>query len=156
MEIQLWSLGKIKKDDYYNAIEIFETRLKHYTKFSFLIIDNSKINNQLSKNDILKQEAKLISEKLQHKDTLICLDEKGAEYTSVAFSSLIEKEQAQSTKLIFLIGGSYGIADEIKTLAKHTISFSKMTFPHQLMRLFFVEQLYRAFSILKNEKYHHD
>nr|MBP6456706.1 23S rRNA (pseudouridine(1915)-N(3))-methyltransferase RlmH [Chitinophagaceae bacterium] len=108
------------------------------------------------KNDILKQEAKLIYEKLHHKDTLICLDEKGVEYSSVAFSSLIEKEQTQSTKLIFLIGGSFGIADEIKAISKHTISFSKMTFPHQLIRLFFVEQLYRAFSILKNEKYHHE
>ncbi|MBP6456599.1 MAG: 23S rRNA (pseudouridine(1915)-N(3))-methyltransferase RlmH, partial [Chitinophagaceae bacterium] len=67
MEIQLWSLGKIKKDEYQNAIEIFEKRLKHYTKFSFLIIDNSKINNQLAKNDILKQEAKLIYEKLHPK-----------------------------------------------------------------------------------------
>lgn len=157
MQIELWTLGKEDKKEIADAVSIYTKRLKHYTKFSIIYIDNSKINNQLSKEHILNKEAELILSKLSDKDMLITLDETGQELTSVSFANKLNTWFHQSShKIVFLIGGSYGIAAQLHQRSYFKFSLSQLTFPHQIVRLLFTEQLYRAFTILKNEKYHHE
>lgn len=157
MTIEIWTLGKESKSELSDAIQIFTKRLTHYTKFSIETIDNSKINKQTSKELILDKESEIILNKLHQKDILITLDETGKELTSIQFSEKLNQWiNISSTKIIFLIGGSYGISSKVHDRALFKFSLSQLTFPHQIVRLLFVEQLYRAFSILKNEKYHHE
>ncbi len=157
MKIELWSIGKENDKHFENAIKLYVDRLKHYTQFDLVTIDNSKINKSLSIAQILEKEADLILQKINDKDLLICLDDKGKHFTSIQFSEKLNQLLSNNTsKIIFLIGGSYGIADVLKKKSLFLFSLSNLTFPHQLVRLIFCEQLYRAFSILKNEKYHHE
>jgi 23S rRNA (pseudouridine1915-N3)-methyltransferase len=157
MTIELWSLGKSDNKELEPAINLYFQRLKHYTKFNLTALDNSKINKKLSLEQILDQEADLVLQKLRDKDLIVTLDERGTELTSTLFANKINQWMNQSpTRLIFLIGGSYGISERVHQRAAFKFSLSKLTFPHQLVRLFFTEQLYRAFTILKNEKYHHE
>lgn len=155
--IELWSLGKPDKKELAGPIAIYIDRLKHYTKFEVVTIDNKRIPKNTSKEQILDAEFALIENRLQEKDLLVVLDENGKEYGSVAFSEQLNLWLNRSpNRIIFLIGGSYGVAESLRKKAHATISLSKLTFPHQLVRLIFSEQLYRAFTILKNEKYHHE
>lgn len=157
MTIELWSLGKQDRSELQSAIELYEKRLKHYTKFKMVTIDNSKINKNQSKELILDREAELIVSKLSDKDLLVCLDERGIALTSIKLAEKLNQWMNSSpARIIFLIGGSYGIAESLHTKALYKLSLSMLTFPHQLVRLIFAEQLYRAFTILKNEKYHHE
>jgi 23S rRNA (pseudouridine1915-N3)-methyltransferase len=157
MTIELWSLGKPDKKELADAVNIYSKRLQHYTKFIVETIDNSKINKAFAREQILDKEAELVFSKLTVKDLLITLDEYGAALTSIEFSEKINRWMHQTnTKIIFLIGGSYGISSKLHERASFKFSISKLTFPHQLVRLIFTEQLYRAFTILKNEKYHHE
>ncbi len=157
MNIELWSLGKENTKLVDKAIEEYTTRLNRYVGFSIVTIDNSKVPKTLPKLQLLDKEADLVLDKLQDRDLLIVLDEHGNEFTSKKFAEKLNQLMNLSPiRLIFLIGGSYGIADKLKAKATLVLGLSAFTFPHQLVRLLFTEQLYRAFTILKNEKYHHE
>ena len=118
-------------------------------------IPSLKSSNKLSKLEYKNQEAKLIKKQIFNGDYIVLLDEKGKTFTSVEFSKKIEKYMLNSYKrIVFIIGGAFGFSDQIYSIANEKISLSKMTFSHQMIRLFFMEQLYRAYTILRNEKYH--
>ena len=155
--IELWSLGKPDKKELAGPIAVYIERLTHYTKFEVVTIDNKRIPKNTTKEQILEKEAEIIAGRLQDRDLLVVLDEQGKEYTSIAFSEQLNQWLNRSpNRIIFLIGGSYGVAASLRKKATSVISLSKLTFPHQLVRLIFSEQLYRAFTLLKNEKYHHE
>jgi len=157
MNIELWSLGKENTKLVDQAIDEYTARLNRYVNFSIVAIDNSKIPKTLPKLQLLDKEADLVLAKLQDRDVLIVLDEHGNYFTSKEFSEKMNQLMNLSpVRIIFLIGGSFGIAEQVKRKATLVMGLSKFTFPHQLVRLLFTEQLYRAFTILKNEKYHHE
>ncbi|MBK7761968.1 MAG: 23S rRNA (pseudouridine(1915)-N(3))-methyltransferase RlmH [Bacteroidetes bacterium] len=157
MNIQLWTLGKENTKLVDAGIEEYTKRINRYLPFQIISIDNGKISKSLPKIQLLEKEASLVVEKLLDRDLLIVLDEKGKSFTSLEFAEKMNHFMNLSPqRIIFLIGGSYGIDETLKKKAVLLLGLSKFTFPHQLVRLLFTEQLYRAFSILKNEKYHHE
>ncbi len=163
MKIELWVIGKTAFKYLDEGIAIYEKRLKHYVNFDLVVLPDVK-NPPLSKGsssnsiDALKiKEGELILNKLQKDDILILLDENGKHITSIEFSKFVENQQINATKrIVFQIGGAYGFSEAVYAKAHQKLSLSKMTFSHQMIRLFFVEQLYRAFTILKGEKYHNE
>jgi 23S rRNA (pseudouridine1915-N3)-methyltransferase len=156
MKIELWSLGSPSVKYLQQGEAEYIKRLQPFCDVSFEVIKTNKIKSQDS-NQIMRQEAILILDKLKKNNgTLILLDDKGKEFTSNEFARYVQHHQIHSTKnLIFLIGGSYGFDQSIYEMAQKKISLSKFTFPHQLVRIIFLEQLYRAFSIIQNLPYHH-
>ena len=137
------------------GFELYAKRLQHYASFEMVTISSQK-NKSNSKEAAMQAEAKEIQKKLTPSDLVILLDEKGKEYSSVEFAKQVQKYlNMPGKKMVFIIGGPFGFAPEIKQRANQTISLSKMTFNHQMARLFFLEQLYRAMTILKGEPYHH-
>lgn len=137
-------------------IEEYQNRLKHYIKFKLEIIPDIKNTKNLSEKQQKEKEGNAILNKLNATDLLILLDEKGKQKTSVEFSEYLQKNMNSGLKqLVFVIGGPYGFSDAVYQKSQGKISLSKMTFSHQMVRLFMVEQLYRAFTILRNEPYHH-
>ncbi|MDI1355258.1 MAG: 23S rRNA (pseudouridine(1915)-N(3))-methyltransferase RlmH [bacterium] len=157
MRISLVQIDKTQDSYLTEGIDIYHRRLKNYTAFEILTINVPKQVRQRSVNEQKLEEAKLIINLLNTEDMLVLLDEKGKELSSTEFSKFIAgKQNASIKRLIFLIGGPFGFDPRIYERANFTLSFSKMTFSHQMIRLFFVEQLYRAFTILKGEKYHHE
>ena len=156
METVVYCVGKTDQAELAQLIERYQNRLKHYTKFSFHIVEDIKNSKNLSEKQQKEAEAKAIEKQLNPSDRVILLDENGKNFTSVAFSEWINKQQLSGVKrLVFLIGGPYGFAPSLYARAEQKIQLSSMTFSHQMVRLFFVEQLYRAHTILKNEPYHH-
>ena len=156
MTIKLVCIGKTDKKELEDLIEIYSNRLQHYIKFEIEIIPDLKKVKNLDENQQKTKEGELILAGVQNSDFLVLLDEKGKQFSSEAFSEYIQKRMNTGLKrLIFVIGGPYGFSSEVYTRADSKVSLSKMTFSHQMVRLFFTEQLYRAFSILKNEPYHH-
>ena len=156
METVVYCVGKTDQAELAQLIERYQNRLKHYTKFSFHIVEDIKNSKNLSEKQQKEAEANAIEKQLNPGDRVILLDEKGKNFTSVAFSEWINKQQLSGVKrLVFLIGGPYGFAPSLYARAEQKIQLSSMTFSHQMVRLFFVEQLYRAHTILKNEPYHH-
>ena len=156
MKVELWMIGKTDFDYLKSGIVLYEKRLKHYVPFETIVIPDVK-NAPLSKNDLKTKEGELILNKIQKEDLLILLDENGKMMTSIEFSSFIEKKQVDGVKrIVFQIGGAFGFSDAVYQRANMLLSFSKMTFSHQMIRLFFVEQLYRAYTIIKGEKYHNE
>ena len=157
MKIELWTVGKTSFSYLNEGISIYEKRLKHYVSFNIQIIPDIKQRKNLTFEQIKLKEGQAILKKLQKDDYLILLDEKGKNLTSMQFSKTIDKLMQQSYKrVIFLIGGAYGFSEIIYNRSQRKISLSSMTFSHQMVRLFFIEQLYRAMTILKNEPYHHE
>lgn len=157
MRITLLQIDKTQDSYLMEGIEIYTKRLKNYTALDILTINVPKAVRQRTFNEQKTEEAKLIFNQIASDDFLILLDDKGKEYTSPDFSKFIAQKQNASTKrLVFLIGGPFGFDQKVYERADGKVSFSKMTFSHQMIRLFFVEQLYRAYSILKGEKYHHE
>ncbi|MBK9253871.1 MAG: 23S rRNA (pseudouridine(1915)-N(3))-methyltransferase RlmH [Saprospiraceae bacterium] len=153
MKIALWVIGKTNEKYLKDGTDIYLKRLKHYCTFEYT--EWKDVGHHSNPDEIIKKEGEMILLKLKNDDFLILLDENGKEYTSELFADYIEKLQLQSTKsVVFLVGGAFGHHDNIRSRANHTMSLSKMTFSHQMIRLFFAEQLYRAFTIIKNEKYH--
>ena len=135
----------------------YEKRLKHYTKFEEIIITDVKQSVKLSENELKKKESKLILGKLENSDHVILLDDKGKSYSSVEFANFLQQKMNSSLKsLVFVVGGAFGFSDEVYQRANSKLSLSKMTFSHQMIRMIFKEQLYRGFSILRGEKYHHE
>ena len=155
MKILLISNGRTSDKNLKNQLLDFNKRLSHYIDFNHFEIPSLKSSNKLSKLEYKNQEAKLIKKQIFSGDYIVLLDEKGKTFTSVEFSKKIEKYMLDSYKrIVFIIGGAFGFSDQIYSIANEKLSLSKMTFNHQIIRLFFVEQLYRAFTIIKNEKYH--
>jgi len=156
MNIKLLAIGKTDNKQLEELTYNYIKRLQHYIKFNFEVISDIKNAKNLSEVQQKEKEGKLILNKIGNSDVLILLDEKGKQYDSVAFSSFLQKHMNSGIKqLIFVIGGPYGFSPEVYDRSNGKVSLSKMTFSHQMIRLFFTEQLYRGFTILKNEPYHH-
>ncbi|MCL5129668.1 MULTISPECIES: 23S rRNA (pseudouridine(1915)-N(3))-methyltransferase RlmH [unclassified Algibacter] len=156
MTIKLIAIGKTDNKQLLSLIADYQKRLGFYIKFSLEIIPDIKNSKNLSEDLQKQKEGELILKKLSNTDVLILLDENGKQFDSVGFSDYLQKHMNSGIKqLVFIIGGPYGFSDEIYKKANGKISLSKMTFSHQMIRLFFIEQLYRGFTILRNEPYHH-
>ena len=155
MKILLLAVGTTTDENMKNQIQSFTTRLSHYVDFKYIEIPNKKKSNKLTISEFKNFESVTLEKNILKGDYIILLDEKGKSYTSVEFSKKIEGFMINSYKrIVFVIGGAYGFTNQIYNQANDKLSLSKMTFSHQMIRLFFVEQLYRAFTIIKNEKYH--
>jgi len=156
MKITLLAIGKTDDKNLQTLIAAYSKRLKHYVPFSLEIIPDIKNVKNRSESLQKQAEGEVILKRLQQADTLILLDENGKQYSSVGFSLFLQKKMNSGLKnLVFVIGGPYGFSEEIYERSNGKISLSKMTFSHQMVRLFVVEQLYRGFTILRNEPYHH-
>jgi 23S rRNA (pseudouridine1915-N3)-methyltransferase len=157
MKIKVLAIGKTDNKNLMLLIEEYQNRLKHYVKFELEVIPDIKNVKHLSEVQQKEKEGELILSKLQNTDELVLLDDKGKHFTSIEFSQYLQKKMNSGMKqLVLVIGGPYGSSDAVYKKSIGTISFSKMTFSHQMIRLFVVEQLYRGFTILKNEPYHHE
>ena len=156
MKIKLLAIGKTDSKDLQPLIEEYSKRLSFYVSFNFEIIPDIKNAKNLSKKQQKIAEGNELLKRIEKSDTIIILDEKGKTFSSVEFSVFLQKKMNSGLKnLIFIIGGPYGFSEEIYQRANAKISLSTMTFSHQMVRLFFIEQLYRGFTILRNEPYHH-
>ena len=157
MKIVLIAVWKIKQDYLITGILDYKKRLKRYIDFDIIEISKLKKTNNLIKSQITEKEGKLILNELQENDYVILLDQKGVTVDSLGFANLLNKyKEITNKKIVFIIGGAYGFSNEIYNRSNKVLSFSSMTFTHQMIRLFFLEQLYRGFSILSNQPYHHE
>lgn len=156
MKITLIAVGKTEDKYLIEGIEKYLNRLKHYINFNIVIIPDIKNTKSLTEAQQKTKEAELINKQLTNSDIVVLLDEQGKKYGSVSFANYLNKQMVGSVQhLVFIIGGPYGFDESIYKRSNSSLSLSDMTFSHQMVRLFFVEQLYRAFTILKNEPYHH-
>lgn len=157
MKIKLLVVGKTT-DEYIQAgMDNYIKRIKRYIGFDIEIIPALKNTKNLSINQIKEKEGELITGKLQSGELLILLDEKGKQMNSIDFSKMIQQQMLQGLKnVVFVIGGAYGFSQNVYQKASSKLSISQMTFSHQIIRLIFLEQLYRAFTIINNEPYHHE
>ena len=156
MTIKLIAIGKTDNKQLTSLIDDYIKRLGFYIKFSLDLIPDIKNSKNLSEVQQKQKEGELILKKTSATDTLIILDENGKQFDSVGFSSYLQNHMNSGIKqLVFVIGGPYGFSEDVCKKANGKLSLSKMTFSHQMIRLFFIEQLYRGFTILKNEPYHH-
>jgi 23S rRNA (pseudouridine1915-N3)-methyltransferase len=156
MKIQIWSIGKDHESYIKQGVEDFTKRIARYYPVDWMIIPAPKNAALIREEDLKIQEGKIIIEKLKKEDYLVALDEYGKEMSSEQLSGFLQSRGNDRVKqLIFLIGGAFGLDEAVMNRANHRWSLSKLTFPHQLVRLILSEQLYRACSIGKNEKYHH-
>jgi 23S rRNA (pseudouridine1915-N3)-methyltransferase len=156
MLIKLLVIGRTDHTAVQDLISEYQDRLCHYVRFELEVIPDLKNTKSLSETLQKEKEGELILKKLQASDELILLDELGKTYSSIEFSDYLQKKMNSGLRqLVFVIGGPYGFSDEVYSRANGKISLSKMTFSHQMIRPFFIEQLYRAFTILRNEPYHH-
>lgn len=157
MKITLLTVGKTDKDWVRQGLDIYVSRLKHYIPFSIVELPELKNVSALTKEQIKNKEAELILKNIRQTDDVILLDERGKEYTSVELARIIQDKISYAGKdIVFIIGGAYGFADSVYQRAGSKISLSKMTFSHQMVRAIFAEQLYRAFTIMRGEPYHHE
>lgn len=155
MNVKLLVVGKTNEAYLNVGIDEYTKRLGRYTSFQMEVIPDVKVSKKQSSKEVKEKEGKEILKRIEGCKTIL-LDEKGKEYTSVGFSKVIEKEQMIGTKtLYFVIGGAYGFSEEVYKYSQGKIALSQMTFTHQMIRLLFIEQLYRGFTIIKGEKYHH-
>jgi 23S rRNA (pseudouridine1915-N3)-methyltransferase len=156
MNIRLLAIGKTDNKSLQSLIDEYTKRLSFYIKFDLEVIPDIKNVKNLSEAQQKEKEGELILSKISATDQLILLDENGSTFSSVAFSEYLQKKMNAGIKtLVFVIGGPYGFSEEVYKKAQGKISLSAMTFSHQMVRLFVIEQLYRGFTILKNEPYHH-
>ncbi len=157
MKIKLLVIGKTDDKNLNALISVYQKRLQHYISFQLEVIPDLKNSKNLSKEQQKEKEGQLILSKVSSTDQMILLDEKGKEYRSIDFAQFLQKKMNSGIKqLVFVIGGPYGFSQEVYQKAIGKLSFSKMTFSHQMIRLFVVEQIYRGFTILRNEPYHHE
>ena len=156
MKIKLISICKTEEKYLREGIDIYCKKLIHYFPFQYEELPAIKQTKNLSENEQKKQEGEIILKKITPSDILVLLDETGVRYSSVDFSVFLQQQMLQGNKqMIFVIGGAYGFSQEVYKRKNYLVSLSAMTFSHQMVRLIFLEQLYRAASILKNEPYHH-
>lgn len=157
MKIKLIVVSKTDVPYIQAGIDEYAGRLRHYCDFELAVIPALKNAGTLRPEELKEREGQLILKQLDKIDMAVLLDEHGKEYTSVGFAEYLQKQMNSGTRtLVFVIGGAYGFSPAVYAAAQHKISLSQMTFNHQMVRLFFVEQLYRAHTILRHEKYHND
>ena len=157
MKITLLTVGKTDKDWVKQGMDIYVSRLKHYIPFSIIEIPELKNVSALSKEQIKTKEGELILKNIKPADNLVLLDERGKEYSSVEFAKVLQdKINYEGKDIVFVIGGAYGFSEDVYRRANSRMSLSRMTFSHQMVRAIFAEQLYRAFTIIKGEPYHHE
>lgn len=155
MKIELWQIGKTAFPYLEEGIRIYESRLLRYLPFQIETIPDVKNAQKLPPDQLKAKEGELVLARLKNEDFLVLLDERGKSYTSIEWSQFIERElMGPHKRIVFMIGGAYGFSPEIYRKAGAQLSLSRMTFSHQMIRLFFLEQLYRAMTILRNEPYH--
>ena len=156
MKLRLIHVGKTEESWVREGLDIYSSRLKHYLPFEVIEIPALKNAKNLTSGKQKEKEGELILKAAEGGDRLYLLDEAGKEFSSVTFSQFLQKQMSGSVRVLTLaIGGPYGFSEEVYKRAEGRISLSKMTFTHQMVRLFYMEQLYRAMTILKGEKYHH-
>jgi 23S rRNA (pseudouridine1915-N3)-methyltransferase len=156
MNIRLLTIGKTDNKSLQTLIDDYTKRLSFYVKFDLEIIPDIKNVKNLSEAQQKEKEGELILSKITPTDHLILLDENGKTFSSVGFSDFLQKKMNSGTKtLVFVIGGPYGFSETVYQKAQGKVSLSEMTFSHQMVRLFVIEQIYRGFTILRNEPYHH-
>jgi 23S rRNA (pseudouridine1915-N3)-methyltransferase len=157
MNIKLIAIGKTDNKNLQALIDEYTKRLGFYIKFDLDVISDIKNVKNLSESEQKMKEGQLILSKLAPTDQLILLDENGKEFNSVGFSDFLQKKMNSGIKtLVFVIGGPYGFSEEVYQKAQGKVALSQMTFSHQMVRLFVIEQIYRGFTILNNEPYHHN
>lgn len=157
MKITLLTVGKTDKDWVKQGIDIYASRMKHYFPFSIVEIPELKNVSSLSQDQIKTKEGELILKNVKPTDDMILLDERGREFSSMEFARALQDKISYTGKdIVFVIGGAYGFSDAVRQRSNSKISLSRMTFSHQMVRAIFVEQLYRAFTIMKGEPYHHE
>ncbi len=157
MKVALVVIGKTDARYFVEAIEEYTNRLVHYIPFEMQVIPDIKNVKNLSEEQQKEKEGELILKGLQPGDYLVLLDDKGKEFTSKEFAKYMEKKmQSVPRRLVFVVGGPYGFSEAVYKAAAEKISLSRLTFSHQMIRLIFVEQIYRAMTILNNEPYHHE
>lgn len=157
MRITLLTVGKTDVKWVREGLQLYAARLEHYVRFCLTEIPELKNVSALTKDEIKQKEGELILKNVRQGDELILLDEHGKEYSSVEFAAAVEKRMNRGgSDIVFVIGGAYGFSEEVYRRAGSLISLSRMTFSHQMVRTIFAEQLYRAFTIIKGEPYHHE
>ena len=155
MKVKLLMIGKTRESFIEEGFNVFKMRIKHYLPFEGQAISGLKKTKNLSPSEIKILEGNLILKNIKDNDTVVLLDEKGKTYGSTGFANFVQKQMNTGTKqLVFIIGGAYGFSPDVYQRANYKISLSDMTFSHQIIRLIFMEQFYRAMTILKNEPYH--
>ena len=156
MKVELWLVGKTNEAYLKEGMEKYQKRLQRYLPLQVKVIPEVKASKKMPSSMVKGKEGDLILSRLDKKDWLILLDERGKDYDSVSFASFLEQQLQNSYhKMIFLIGGAYGFSTQVYERANFKLSLSRMTFSHQMIRLFFLEQFYRAMTIIRNEPYHH-
>ncbi len=157
MKVTFLVVGRTIDKHLTTLINDYAERVKHYVPFEMVVVPELKNTKALSAEQQKERESELLQKQLRPGDHIVLLDEGGREFRSMEFAAYLEKKQAQAARrLVFIVGGPYGFAPAIYALANEKVSLSKMTFSHQMVRLFFVEQLYRAMTILRGEPYHHE
>ena len=157
MKIVLLTIGKTSEKYLIDGIVHYQKRLKHYTQFELLEIPNLKNAKNFSNAELIKKEGELILKQLQNSDHLVLLDDKAKDFTPPKFAQKLQSWMLSGKKrLVFVVGGAYGFSEDVYARGNEKLSLSKMTFTHQMVRLFFVEQIYRGYTILNNEPYHHE
>jgi 23S rRNA (pseudouridine1915-N3)-methyltransferase len=157
MNIKLVVVGKTEEKYLKEGIDIFEKRLKFYIPYEMIIIPSLKDTKNLSPQMVKEREGELIIKQVSKADKVILFDEMGEEFRSIEYANFLQKNMNAGIKtMCFVVGGAFGFSDEVYKIANLKIAMSKMTFSHQMIRLMIVEQLYRAFTILKNEPYHNE
>ena len=157
MKVKLLVIGKTSASYLEEGIGVYVKRLVHYTDFSFDVVADVKVNSGTDSVKLKDLEAAAFLKKITPRDFVVLLDENGKRFSSEGFAQQIEKWLVSGDKnLVFIVGGAFGFGSELKARSAMSLSLSEMTFSHQMVRLFFTEQLYRGFSILRGEKYHHE
>lgn len=156
MKTILFLVGKTTEKHFNTGINDYTNRISHYLPFEIKVIPDIKNTKSLTESQQKQAEGESILKQLQPSDTVVLLDEHGSEFRSIEFAKWLENKRNTARRLVFIIGGPYGFSDEMYRRANEKISMSKMTFSHQMIRLIFTEQLYRACTIIKGEPYHHE
>jgi len=157
MKITLLLTGKTNELFVKDGYAIYEKRLSHYVLFETVIIPDLKNTRSLNATQVKEKEAEFQLKHIENSDYIVLLDEQGKEFSTVEFAGFLQQRMNSSIKnLLIIIGGPYGFSEKIHAKANMKVSLSKMTFSHQIVRLLFMEQLYRAFTIIRNEPYHHE
>lgn len=156
MKIKLITIGKTDEEYLQLGIAKYVNRLKHYVSFEIISLNDVKIGSKPDFKIQKEKEGKMVLDKIQQSDVVVLLDEKGKSLSSILFADFIQKKMNSIPSMVFVIGGPFGFSEEVYQRANFKVSLSAMTFSHQMIRLLFVEQLYRAFTIIRGEKYHHE
>lgn len=157
MKVSFAYIGKTSYGFVQEACSLYFNRIKYYCKFEEILIEDVKRAGSLSPDQLKIEEGKKLLAKIDNKDFVVLLDERGKDFSSLAFASWIEQKQVQGIgSLVFVVGGAYGFSKEVYNRANMKLQLSKMTFSHQIIRTIFAEQLYRAFTIIKGEPYHNE